>query len=138
MNRDATRNWRAPLGPLVTVAGFLSYVTLIHRWRALSDVPWLNYAILALGLWLSATGLRQAWTRGRLRRAAASLGLGLSAAVAGLFVWWATIYSSQLPQGGLPLGAPLPALTLAGPDGEPVELSSLRQPLVLVFYRGHW
>jgi hypothetical protein len=131
-------NWRALVGPLVTFAGALSYLTWTHRWPALSDVPWLNYAILALGIWLSADGLQRAWRNGRLRRAFASLGLGLSAGIAGLFVWWAAIGSSDLPQGGLAPGSPLPRLSLRGPDGALVELASLPQPLVVVFYRGHW
>jgi hypothetical protein len=138
MTRTSTWNWSALLGPPVAFGAVVSYLTWIHRWPALSDVPWLNFAVLALAVCLSAQGLAWAWRRGRVRRALAALGLGLSASIAGLFVWWAVIGSSELPSGGLALGDPLPKLSLTDPDGQPVQLASLQQPLVIVFYRGHW
>ena len=138
MTTTSTWNWRALLGPPVAFGAAVSYLTWLHRWPALSDVPWLSYAVLALAVWLSAQGLARAWQRGRVRRALASVGLGLSAGIAGLFGWWAVVGSSHLPSGGLAQGDPLPQLSLAGPDGRPVELASLQQPLVVVFYRGHW
>jgi hypothetical protein len=133
-------NWAAGLGPLVAFAGVVTYLTVFYRWPALSDVPWLNYGLLALGVALSVRGLRRAWSRGRLRRACAALGLGLSAGIAGFFVWFALVGSSDLPADaqGLALGDPLPQLVLLDQEGRPVELAALSQPLILVFYRGHW
>ena len=47
-------------------------------------------------------------------------------------------YCERLRELGLPLDAPLPALTLQDERGESVDLAALDGPLVLVFYRGFW
>jgi hypothetical protein len=133
-------NWAAGLGPVAALAGVLSYFTLFYRWPALRDTPWANYALLALGLALSVRGLRRAWSRGLARRLLATGGLVLSIGFAALFGWYVGLESADLPDParGLPLGAPLPSLTLLDERGGSVELARLDQPLVLVFYRGFW
>jgi hypothetical protein len=135
------RNWEAALGPLVAVAGFVSYFAVFYRWPVLRDVPWLNYALLVAAVALSLRGVHSAWSRGgALRRGLALLGLGASAAVALFFAWYTLSASRELPDAsrGLALGAPLPQLALLDHTGARVELASLSEPLVLVFYRGHW
>jgi hypothetical protein len=124
----------------VAVAGVLSYFLLFYRWPVLRDTPWLNYALLALALALSASGMRAAWSRGPSRRVLAGTGLVLSVAFSALFVWYVVALSADLPDParGLPLGTPLPELALLDQGGERVELSRLEQPLVVVFYRGFW
>jgi predicted anti-sigma-YlaC factor YlaD len=135
------RNRAAVLGPLVAIAGFASYFTVFYRWPALRDVPWLNYALLALAVGLSAVGLRRAWPRGgALRRAGAAAGLLVSGAIALFFAWYTLSGSRQLPDAAnaLAIGAPLPRIALLDQTGQRVELAALDQPLVLVFYRGFW
>jgi hypothetical protein len=134
-------NWNAALGPLVAIVGLLSYFTLFYRWPALRDVPWLNYALLLVAVALSARGLQSAWSRGRaLRRSLGALGLALSATLALFFAWYTLVASRQLPDAAsaLAVGAPLPQIALRDHTGRSVELGALEQPLVLVFYRGHW
>jgi len=38
----------------------------------------------------------------------------------------------------VPVGGVAPDFTLSDTDGRPVTLSKVRQPTVLVFYRGYW
>jgi hypothetical protein len=141
MEKERRFNWAAGLGPLAAIAGFLTYFTVFYRWPALRDVPWANYALLAVGVLLSARGVQRAWPRGGwLRRSLASLGLIVSGAVALFFGWYVLSYSYDMPDParGLPVGAPLPRLALLDQTGARVELAMLPQPLVIVFYRGFW
>ena len=132
-------NWPVVLGPLVALAGFVSYFTLFYWWAPLRDVPWLNFALLVLALALSVRGLQIALGRGPLRGAGAVLGTLFSFAVSALFLWYVGL-GSQLPETsfGLPLEAPAPAVTLVDDRGETVDLAALDRPFVLVFYRGFW
>ncbi len=141
MNQARTRwNWPVLLGPLLALVGFASYFTLFYWWPVVRDVPWLNYALLVLALALSVRGLQHALGRGALRVSAAVLGTLFSFGVSALFLWYVTAYSRNLPDAasGLPLGAPVPAVTLQDHQGEPVDLRAIDGPLVLVFYRGFW
>jgi hypothetical protein len=129
------------LGPLVAVAGVASYFTLFYRWPLTRDFPWLNLALLALAVGLSLRGFQGFASGTRVARAGAVTSLALSAALSALFVWYCFGLSYGLPseERALAVGAPVPALTLRDHMDRNVDLAAAaRQPLVLVFYRGHW
>jgi hypothetical protein len=74
-------------------------------------------------------------------RAGALTSLALSVALSAFFVWYCFALSYGLPSDAraLAVGAPAPAITLRDHLGRDVDLAAAaRQPLVLVFYRGHW
>jgi hypothetical protein len=132
----------AALGPLVTLAGALTYFTWLVRFPTLRDVPWVNLPVVAAGVALSAAGMVAALrAAGRGARILAVAGFAFSGGLAALFAVYVF---------GLSYGLPAPterALTLAGaprftlPDheGRPVSLAALRgRKLVITFYRGHW
>ena len=135
------RNLAAWLGPVLALAAFVSYFGLFYRWPATRDVPWLNFGLLIAAAGLSLFGLRRAWDRGLRRRIAAGAGLVVSAGMGVLFLGYTQFLSAELPdsESGLPVGAALPALELPDQTGRSVSLTELgRDPVVLVFYRGHW
>ena len=135
------RNHALWTGPLVALFGVLSYYTVFRRWPALSDLPWVNLLILALGVGLSLVGLRRSWGRGIWRPAAGLVGLALSGYLASYLAWYCFVRSYELPTSpnALAIGAPLPTTVLDDQDGQPYELDALTDGrLLVVFYRGFW
>jgi len=134
--------WIAPLTALFALVG---YFTLTVRVQALSDVPWLNLAVLVATLAGSLWALPEAWARGGVvRRCGAALGLGVSSLCSASLIYYCFFLSYGVPSANaaLPAGEPLPAIELADHRAEPVDLAQLGQighgDTVLVFYRGHW
>jgi thiol:disulfide interchange protein len=134
-----TRN-RAPLaGLLLAVVAVASYFTVVTpelgpRVPWLRDVPVLNFALLAVALWLAWRGVR----RGRWPARLAGAG---TVALTALFAFYVYGLSSWLPpaEGAPRVGQVAPAFTLTDDHGHALALDSLRgAPVVLVFYRGFW
>jgi hypothetical protein len=136
---ERSRNRALWLGPLVAALGVVSYFTWFYRWPALRDFPWVNLALLAAGVVLSAAGLARAWPRAGARRILGVLGLAVSAGLGVLFVWFCFVSSAVLPgeELALAVGQPAPRVELPDQRGEPFDLAGGGR-LVLVFYRGHW
>jgi hypothetical protein len=130
------------LGPLVTLAGAVSYFTWFVRFPALRDVPWVNLPLVAAGAALSATGLVLALRRpGRARRILAAFGLAFSGSLAALFAVYVLVLSYRLPAPtarAVALDVPA-SFTLSDHEGRAVSLDRLRgRKVVITFYRGHW
>jgi len=131
------------IGPILTLAGALSYFLYFFQFPTLRDFPVLNLPIVLLGLALTVAGCWQMFRGcgGVLGKAFALVGLLLSLAVAGLFSFYIFFLSYELPAVAL-----VPDLQTAAPDfalldqnGEQVRLSgALGSKVILVFYRGHW
>lgn len=129
------------LGPLIAIPGFFSYWGFFVRWPLFRDTAWLNIGILLVAVALSILGLRRAWPRGGWRRLAGAGGAALSALLlAGLVAYcYGMSYGLPSADAAIAEGATIPAVTLAAHDGSQVDLArASQQPLVLVFYRGHW
>jgi hypothetical protein len=133
------RNLAAWLGPLIAIAGFLSYYTISAQYPVLSDFPWLNLLILAGAMGLGVVAVRRA--RSGLGRAGSVAGLGLSTFLTGLLVFYCFFYSYGLPDAGRVAddGTKIPPISLASWDGKKIDIEAAAQgELILVFYRGYW
>lgn len=122
-------------GPLVAVAGLVSYFTLAVRVPVLRDTAGLNLALVAAGLALSIVSLVQRRTVWRW------IGLTLSTMCAVLFGTYVFSLSSSLPSAKLavPVGADAPPLELPDTSGRLVSLDDFAdQHTLVVFYRGFW
>ncbi len=129
------RNHAAWVGPLLSLAGLVSYFTVAVRFPDLRDVPVLNLTLVLAGLALSVWAVLP-------RRSAWSLaGLAVSAVAAAALFGYVFVLSEQLPAAaeGVPVGAPAPPFSLPDGSGRTVALETYAgRPLVLVFYRGFW
>lgn len=140
--------WSPWIGFLLGLAAVVSYFTVVTRVVApaypwFRDVPVVNLALLAAGLWLSFAGARRSLARpARPAAKAATVILGtLNAVLAGLFVFYLVSFSARMPPSidAPQIGAHAPGFTLPDAAGRPVSLDSLRgRDVLLVFYRGHW
>jgi hypothetical protein len=143
MLRVRFRNHLLWLGPLVTLAGALSYFLYFARFPVLRDFPWVNLPLVLCGLALSAVGLWRA-VRERARRSSrilGGIGLAVSAGVALLFNLYVFFISYAMP-GTSDVTRALeraPSFRLTDQDGRSVALEDYRgRKLVVVFFRGFW
>jgi FtsH-binding integral membrane protein len=129
------RNHAVWIGALISLVGLISYFTFFARFPALRDVPKVNFALVLIGLAVSAWGLlrrRSLWSIG---------GFALSAACAGLLAAYVFVLSYGLPDTELVIqvGDAAPAFALPDQEGRTTALDDYRgSSLVLVFYRGFW
>jgi hypothetical protein len=129
------------IGPLIAVAGLLSYFGFFARWPLFRDTAWLNFLILIAALAISAMGLRRAWPGGGWQRFGGVGSTLASGGLGALLVAYVFFLSYGLPStdGVTAEGEPIPAVTLASYDGQPVNVASAGAgSTVLVFYRGFW
>jgi len=129
------------LGPVIAVAGLLSYFTVFARWPMFRDTAWFNLLVLAVGLALSLLGLRRALVRGGWRIAAAIGSTVISGTAAAALVYYVFFLSYQLPsaEGVTAVGEAMPSVALASTDGRQLDVSRPdSDPTIVVFYRGFW
>ena len=131
------------LGPLLVVVGSISYFLVFVHYPVLRDFPWVNLPVVAVGLLMSAVGLRQTFDPMRsLRGKIIAVGAFLVSLVFALFFGaYIFYYSYQLPvtSGAPQLLSVAPDFDLPDQQESTVRLSDLRgQKIVVVFYRGHW
>jgi hypothetical protein len=134
-------SWLLWVGPLIAIAGFLSYYSFFVQWPALRDTAWLNILILVVALTLSFVGLRRTWAGGLLRRVAGVASTAFSGALLAGLVTYCYLLSYGVPDASRAagIGTNLPAITLAAHDGSGFDLGAAStKPLILVFYRGFW
>jgi hypothetical protein len=133
------RNYFAWIGPLVAIAGFLSYYAYFSMWPLFRDVPWLNLLVLLAATALSVQGVRVA--RPGLGRAGSIAGLVVSAGLLGFLSYYCFVLSYGLPDPNRVVAerTRIPSVTLASWDGRPIDVAdAARDTLILVFYRGYW
>lgn len=143
MSPERRRNHLVWIGPLVTVAGALSYFYVFVPVPALRDFPWVNLPLVLLGLAASALGVWRAFARREVfgGRLLAPLGFALSLLLAAAFSLYIFRISYFVPA---PTATAMgldqaPDFALASMTGDTVRLSELRsRKVVLIFYRGHW
>ena len=157
------RSWnpRIWIGFVLSLAAMVSYPTVFARYAITRDFPWATLPLLALGIFLVASGFTRAFRRPDAYRGKIS-GSILGAAtvlLAGFFLFMIFYGSRQIPasHGAPRVGEAAPDFTLPDSKGNNVTLSSLLNSsfgsddgptagsasektaaVVLVFYRGYW
>ena len=137
------RNHALWIGPLVTLAGLISYFLVFARWPVLRDFPWVNLPLVLAGAAVSVVGFWRAFFRSALWRGKVlgTLGLVFSLLVAGLFNVYVFVFSSMLPETTrltLEL-AQAPEIALPDQQGRLVRLTDLRgRKVIVTFFRGFW
>jgi len=131
------------IGPLVVVAGAVSYFVVFAYVPVLRDFPWLNFPLVLVGIVVSVVGLWRAFSDHptALSKFLAVCGLLVSLGIGGLFSLYVLVLSNRLPSidGVAAELATAPDFTLTDQNGRVVTLSDFRgRNVVLVFYRGHW
>ena len=96
-NQGVGANHLLWLGPLIAVPGLLSYFVFFSRWPAFRDTAWLNFAILAVALAISAMGLRRAVASGGWRLFAGIASTITSGGLGALLVAYVFFLSNGLP-----------------------------------------
>lgn len=146
-------NWPLLAGFALSLLAFPSYLFFFARFPPTRDIPWVNFAIFAIGGALLMIGTRRAYRRPSEYRAKvlapilSVLSLGMLA-LFGVFVFYLTKQlpvSTRAPR----LADKAPEFELSDTKGKPVRLAdllgtSLRpsgsapKGVLLVFYRGYW
>ena len=120
---------------VVGVVGYFALVVELGAWlpgaRNTAVPSWLA---IAAGLALSVVALVRA-----RRRLLAALLLALNAGLAAAFAGLIDVSFAVPPAHGPAVGTPAADFALADQTGQTVRLADFAgQPLLLVFYRGHW
>jgi hypothetical protein len=155
------RSWNPMVwvGAALVFAGVVSYPLYFARFPALRDFPWVNLAMMALGLVLLGLGIARAFARPDAYRGkifGSVLGV-LALAFLGLVGYEFVATARQLPasHGAPRVGQFAPDFTLPDSRNEPVNLSGLESSpfapnggigsagepaaaTLLIFYRGYW
>jgi hypothetical protein len=140
---DRRRNHALWIGPLVALAGGISYFLVFVRYPALRDFPWVNLPWVLIGLAVSVIGVWRAYARETPYRGklVGPISFGVSALVSVAFIFYVFGFSYWLPG---PTATTLrltdaPEFTLVDHAQRPVRLADYRgRKVVLTFYRGFW
>ena len=143
MSPGRRRNHLIWIGPIVALAGAVSYFMVFARFPALRDFPWINLPLVALGAGLSAVAVWRAFWRPETFRGklTAPVTFALSSLLAGLFAFYIFSISYSLPP---PAEVSLnldqaPDFVLESNSGGTVRLGDFRgRKVALIFYRGFW
>jgi Peroxiredoxin len=146
-------NWPLWLGLLLTLAAFLTYVSVFVWFPITRDFPWVNLLLFVGAAVLLVLGLRRGFasdrphpTRSKIISAlVATLGFGIFA----LFVFGFFVFARWLPasKGAPQVGQRAPDFTLSDTTGKRVSLNELLtspvngappKGVLLIFYRGYW
>src|SRR5262249_39020347 len=116
-------------GLLLVVAAPVLYGTVLIRFAATRDFPWVPLVMIAGGLWLLVHGMRHARREPQTYRGRVAGPVALAAAlvIGGGFAVGITIGARQIPaSANAPrIGQAAPTFTLPDQDGQPVSLAQL-------------
>jgi hypothetical protein len=135
---NATR--LAWLGLLLGLAGIVAYFVVVFRFAAgfpgLRNSAAANWVVIGAGLVLSLLAVSRASTaRRRLPGVLLGVNAVLAVAFAGLMYRWTLVPPGHPPA----VGSAAPSFSVVDHTGAPARLADFRgNPLLLVFYRGHW
>jgi hypothetical protein len=157
------RNWnlRTWMGFVLCLAAMVSYPTIFVRYPITRDFPWATLLLIALGIFLVASGVARAFRRPDAYRGkiSGSILSVLTVLLVGFFLVEILYVTKRIPasHGAPQVGQIAPDFTLPDSKGNGVTLSSLLNSsfraddrptagaasgrtaaVVLIFYRGYW
>lgn len=146
-------NWPLWIGLLVTLIGFVSYITVFLWFPVTRDFPWANLLLFLVAAVLLFIGLRRAFAGDRphpLRsKIVGVLVTAFGALIIALFLFGFFVFARWLPasKGAPQVGQKAPDFTVTDTSGKSVSLGELLSTpingnapkgVLLVFYRGYW
>jgi hypothetical protein len=146
-------NWPLWVGFLLTLAAFMTYVSLFVKWPVTRDFPWVNLLLFLFAAALLVLGIRRGFAPDRPRptrsKVVSVIVASLSVLVMAFFVFVIFIAARWLPEskGAPQVGQKAPEFTLTDSNGKPVSLAELLETpqngstpkgVLLIFYRGYW
>jgi predicted neutral ceramidase superfamily lipid hydrolase len=132
-------NWPLWSGLALTLIAFVSYFFVFSKFPITRDVPWANYILFAVAIFLMIAGVL-----GADRKVFPTIIAVVGVAIFVFFVFAVTIATKQIPaaKGAPHVGQKAPEFALVDTEHHPVALSSLvassPKGVLLVFYRGYW
>ena len=126
-------NWSLWSGFLLSILAFLSYPFVFERWPITRDFPWVNLLLFGLAAVLLASGLRRAFSAGRLRWlriTSALIATTLSTLIFANFIMSVFVQARHLPASTRAphVGEHAPDFTLPDERGAPISLATLLTP----------
>jgi peroxiredoxin len=126
-------NWPLWSGFFLSPIAFLSYPFVFERWPVTRDFPWVNLLLFGLAALLLVTGLRRAFTPGRLRWLRITTSLIATTLSVGIFASFAMtvfVYARHLPASAHAprVGERAPDFTLPDESGALISLAALLSP----------
>lgn len=146
-------NWPLWVGFVLTLAAFMTYVSVFVWFPITRDFPWANLLMFLIAVVLLVMGVRRGFAADRPHPARSkiitSIIATLSVAVIGFFIFTVFVAARWLPpsKGAPQVGQQAPDFTLTDTTGKQVSLIELRtapidgkapKGVLLVFYRGYW
>ena len=146
-------NWPLWVGFVLTLAAFMTYVSVFVWFPITRDFPWANLLMFLIAVVLLVMGVRRGFAADRPHPARSkiitSIIATLSVAVIGFFIFSVFVAARWLPpsKGAPQVGQQAPDFTLTDTTGKQVSLTELRtapidgkapKGVLLVFYRGYW
>jgi len=157
------RSWnpRIWIGFVLSLAAMVSYPTVFARYPATRDIPWVTLLLIALGVFLVASGVARAFRRPEAYRGkiSGSILAFMTVLLVGFFLVAIFYGARQIPasHGAPQVGQIAPDFTLPDSKGNNVTLSRLLDSsfstdegpttgaasdktaaVALIFYRGYW
>lgn len=146
-------NWPLWVGFVLTLAAFMTYVSVFVWFPITRDFPWANLLMFSIAVVLLVMGVRRGFAADRPHpvrsKIITSIIATLSVAVIGFFIFTVFVAARWLPpsKGAPQVGQQAPDFTLTDTTGKQVSLTELRtapidgkapKGVLLVFYRGYW
>lgn len=146
-------NWPLWVGFVLTLAAFMTYVSVFVWFPITRDFPWANLLMFSIAVVLLVMGVRRGFAADRPHptrsKIITSIVAALSVAVIGFFIFTIFVAARWLPpsKGAPQVGQQAPDFTLTDTTGKQVSLTELRtapidgkapKGVLLVFYRGYW
>lgn len=146
-------NWPLWVGFVLTLAAFMTYVSVFVWFPITRDFPWANLLMFSIAVVLLVMGVRRGFAADRPHPARSKIITSiigtLSIAVIGFFIFTVFVAARWLPpsKGAPQVGQQAPDFTLTDTTGKQVSLTELRtapidgkapKGVLLVFYRGYW
>lgn len=146
-------NWPLWVGFVLTLAAFMTYVSVFVWFPITRDFPWANLLMFLIAVVLLVMGVRRGFAADRPHpvrsKIITSIIATLSVAVIGFFIFTVFVAARWLPpsKGAPQVGQQAPDFTLTDTTGKQVSLTELRtapidgkapKGVLLVFYRGYW